>query len=154
MIRNCLLAVILTTLAGPVVAQCAPDRADLRGSWGTARFSIEVADDPKERSVGLMHREKMATSAGMLFVYEQPQRAVFWMKNTLIPLDMIFMDDRGVVTRIHENAVPLDLTGVDGGEGVQFVLEINGGLARRLGITEGSELRHASVGEAAAWPCD
>ncbi len=90
----------------------------------------------------------------MLFVYERPQRAVFWMRNTLIPLDLIFMDSTGTVTRIHENAIPLDLTGIEGGEAVQFVLEINGGLARRLGIAEGSALRHPAIGEDAAWACE
>lgn len=145
---------VFIALAGPALADCDIGRVDLRGDWGAARFSVEVADDPQERSLGLMNRERMATGAGMLFVYEEPQRAVFWMKNTLIPLDMIFMDENGVVTRVHENAIPGDLTGIDGGDDVQFVLEINGGLARRLGIVEGSELRHPAIGETAAWPCD
>lgn len=135
-------------------ADCAPDTVELRGDGGVARFTVELADDPAERSRGLMHRENMASGAGMLFVYERPQRAVFWMKNTLIPLDMIFMDPTGRVTRVHENAIPGDLTGIDGGQDVQFVLEINGGLARRLGIAEGSEMRHPAVGGDAAWPCE
>lgn len=151
--RLAVLAIVLGC-AGPVFADCDAGRVDLRGDWGMARFSVEVADDPNERSVGLMRRELMPRSAGMFFVYEQPQRAVFWMKNTLIPLDMIFMDETGVVTRVHENAVPLDLTGIEGGDGVQFVLEINGGLAGRLGISEGSELRHPSLGGGAAWSCE
>lgn len=142
-------------LAGPASASatCDVGRVDLRGDWGTARFSVEVADDPEERSLGLMNRDHMPASAGMLFVYERPQRAVFWMKNTLIPLDMIFLDAEGVVTHVHENAVPQDLTGIDGGDGVQYVLEINGGLAGRLGIGKGSELRHPAIGAEAAWPC-
>ena len=127
---------------------------DLRGEWGVAGFNVEVADDPEERSLGLMHRTELPFSAGMLFVYEEPQRAVFWMKNTLIPLDMIFMEPTGVVTHIHENAKPRDLTGIEGGDNVQFVLEINGGLSRRLGISVGSELRHPKIGDAAAWACD
>lgn len=154
MIRAGATLAALLALAGPADAECAIDRVDLKGDWGSARFSVEVADDPEERSRGLMNRESMPRSAGMLFVYERPQRAVFWMKNTLIPLDMIFMDETGTVTRIHENAVPLDLTGIDGGDGVQFVLEINGGLSGRLGISEGSVLRHPSIGTDAAWPCD
>lgn len=90
----------------------------------------------------------------MLFAYERPQRAVFWMKNTLIPLDMIFLDQSGVVTHVHENAIPHDETGIDGGEGVQYVLEINGGLARQLGIAVGSELRHPVLDPTVAvWPC-
>jgi len=132
---------------------CAEERVDLRGDWGLARFTVELADDPSERSLGLMHRETMARSAGMLFAYDKPQFVSFWMRNTLIPLDMIFMDETGRVMRVHENAIPLDETGIPGGEGIQYVLEINGGLARRLGIDEGSELRHPIIGAVAAWPC-
>ena len=154
MISRLLSLLAFTFLAGAALADCGPGRVDLRGDWGTARFSVEVADDPQERSVGLMRRESLPRSAGMLFVYERPQRAVFWMKDTLIPLDMIFMDEAGTVTHIHENARPRDLTGIDGGDSVRFVLEINGGLARRLGIAEGSQLRHPAIGDAAAWPCE
>ena len=135
------------------LAECTSDRADIRGEWGQARFTVEVADEPAERSQGLMHRESLSTGAGMLFAYDGPQRALFWMKNTLIPLDMIFLGSDGVVTRIHENAVPQDLTLIEGGDEVMFVLEINGGLARRLGIVEGSELRHPAIGAEAAWSC-
>lgn len=90
----------------------------------------------------------------MLFVYDAPQIATFWMRNTLIPLDMIFADETGLVTHVHENAVPLDETTINGGENVQYVLEINGGLAGRLGIGPGTELRHPSIGDQAAWPCE
>ncbi len=135
-------------------AECRDDRIDLRGAWGQAAFAVEVADEPRERSLGLMNRPSMPRGAGMLFVYDQPQRATFWMRNTLIPLDMIFADETGTVTRIHENAIPLDETTIDGGEGVLFVLEINGGLAARLGIAEGTEFRHPAIGTAAAWPCE
>ena len=77
------------------------------------------------------------------------------MKNTLIPLDMIFADATGTVTRVHENAVPGDLRPVDGGAGVQYVLEINGGMSAQLGIARGSVLRHPAIDPAAAaWPCD
>ena len=135
-------------------AECDNNRVDLRGDTGSARFTVELADDPKERSRGLMHRASMPLSSGMLFAYERPQRAVFWMKNTLIPLDMIFLDQSGVVTHVHENAIPHDETGIDGGEGVQYVLEINGGLARQLGIAVGSELRHPVLDPTVAvWPC-
>ncbi len=141
-------------LSGPAFAACDPGRVDLRGDWGQARFTVEVADTPAERSLGLMHRESMPRSSGMLFVYERPQLVSFWMRNTLIPLDMIFMDETGTVRRVHENAVPLDETGIPGGPDIQFVLEINGGLAGRLGIDEGSVLRHPAIGEDAAWACE
>ncbi|QIE42602.1 DUF192 domain-containing protein [Rhodobacteraceae bacterium SC52] len=140
--------------AGPVLAECAPDRVDLRGDWGTARFSVEVADTADERSQGLMHRESMPRGAGMLFVYDKEQSVSFWMRNTLIPLDMIFADSAGIVRRVHENAIPLDETGIRGGSNIQYVLEINGGLSARFGINPGTELRHIALGDGAAWPCE
>lgn len=151
-----ILGVVLgVLLAGPVAAACSADSAELRTPGGTTmRFSVEVADDEAERAKGLMFREAMATGAGMLFLYERPQRASFWMKNTKIPLDMVFADARGMVTRVHPRAVPGDLTPIDGGEGVLAVLEINGGLAARLGIVPGTVLRHPAFDQAtAAWPC-
>jgi uncharacterized protein len=155
MIRAVLLAGLLGLAAGAASADCDPSRVDLRGDWGAARFTVEVADEPAERAQGLMNRESMARSAGMLFLYEAPQRATFWMKNTLIPLDMIFMDETGTVTHIHENAIPLDETTIDGGPGVLGVLEINGGLSSAIGIDVGSELRHPGLDPAlAAWPCE
>ena len=148
------LVLLLIFLTGPVWADCAPDTVDLRGPWGQARFTVEIADEPQEHSLGLMHRESLAQSAGMLFVYPTPRRATFWMQNTLIPLDMIFIGPDGVVQHVHSNAVPLDRTVIDGGDGVQLVLEINGGLAERLGIASGTELRHPAVDpDLAAWPC-
>ncbi len=151
--RFCLL---LLLAPGPALAEaaCAQDRIDLRWSGGGESFAIELADDPAERAQGLMFRETLDPAAGMLFVYESPRQASFWMKNTLIPLDMIFSDATGTVTRVHSNAVPGDLTPIDGGASVAFVLEINGGLAARLGIVAGTELRHPVIGRAAAWPCD
>jgi uncharacterized membrane protein (UPF0127 family) len=154
MLRALILVAFLPAVAW-AEAPCAPDRLDLRWDGGSESFAVELADDGAERSQGLMFRESMDPGSGMLFVYETPRRAQFWMKNTLIPLDMIFADATGTVTRVHANAVPGDLTPIDGGEGVRFVLEINGGLAARLGIAPGALLRHPSIPAAtAAWPCD
>ena len=74
-------------LALPVCAaeSCAWDRVDLRGDWGTARFKVEVADTPDSRAAGLMHRESLPPQKGMLFVFESPGQAAFWMKNTFDP---------------------------------------------------------------------
>ena len=135
-------------------AACREDSVFLRGDWGEARFSVEIADTVRERAQGLMFRESMGKSHGMLFIYQQPTFVSFWMKNTLIPLDMIFLDGRGVVRRVHSMAVPGDLTPIPGGDDILAVLEINGGLARRMGIAEGSEMRHPAFGRAAAWPCE
>jgi uncharacterized protein len=145
------------TLALPGVLQaeaaCSPARVDLRWEGGGESFAVELADDGAERSQGLMFRPAMDPGSGMLFVYESPRRAQFWMKNTLIPLDMIFADATGTVTRVHANAVPGDLTPIDGGEGVVYVLEINGGLAEKLGIVAGAQFRHPAI-SGAAWPCE
>jgi uncharacterized membrane protein (UPF0127 family) len=152
--RLACIAAGLLFLAAQAWADCAPGQVHLRGDWGETRFTIELADTPEERAQGLMFRESLPRGAGMLFVYERPQRARFWMKNTLIPLDMIFADPTGVVTAVHHRAVPGDLTGIDGGDGVLAVLEINGGLAETYGIEPGTVLRHpAFSGGPPAWPC-
>ncbi|WP_197917973.1 DUF192 domain-containing protein [Thiosulfatihalobacter marinus] len=151
-----LLALTIWALsAGLVRAEtCAPGALFIRGDWGQARFSVEVADTEAERARGLMNRPSMASSAGMLFVYQRTGRVAFWMRNTLIPLDMLFADERGVVTRIHSNAIPLDETPIPGGDAIRYVVEINGGLARAMGITEGSQLHHPALEQdRAAWPC-
>ncbi|MDJ0627194.1 MAG: DUF192 domain-containing protein [Rhodobacter sp.] len=145
----------LVAAAGAALADCAETRADLRGDWGTARFTIEVADEPEEVQRGLMFRESMPANAGMLFIYDRPQLVGFWMKNTLIPLDMVFVGSDGVVRKVHANAIPGDETTIIGGRDIQFVLEINGGMASMLGIGPGTELRHPRIDQAqAAWACE
>ncbi|MEM9968593.1 MAG: DUF192 domain-containing protein [Pseudomonadota bacterium] len=145
---------VLVSSAALAQATCAPESVFLRGDWGTSRFSIEIADDPAERARGLMHRESLPTSAGMLFIYEAPQPVSFWMRNTLIPLDILFVDATGVVQHIHHQAQPLDETPIPGGEDVFAVLEINGGLSRQLGISVGTQLRHPAFDALnPAWPC-
>jgi uncharacterized membrane protein (UPF0127 family) len=149
--------IALASLAcGPVIADaaCTSGRVDLRWTGGSESFAVEVADDPAERAQGLMFRDSMDPGSGMLFVYDAPREVGFWMKNTLIPLDLVFADAAGRVTRVHGMAQPLDETLIPGGSDVQFVLEINGGLAGRLGIAPGAEMRHPAIGAGAAWPCD
>ena len=133
---------------------CRPDTVDIRWSGGRARFTVELAETPQQQQQGLMFREHLSSSAGMLFVFDTPKRAGFWMRNTLIPLDMLFADQTGRITRIHADAVPHDETLIDGGWGVKFVLEINGGLAAKLRIPLGAEMRHSSIAPSlAVWPC-
>lgn len=140
---------------GAALAECRSDQVVLRGDWGQVSFSVEIAETDETRAQGLMFRESMVRGAGMLFVYDRPQHAYFWMKNTLIPLDMIFVNRDGLVTRVHSDAVPGDLTAIDGGPGVYAVLEINGGLAADYGIDAGSQMQHPAFdGDALAWPCE
>ena len=147
-------AKVSISAAAARAGECRVDSVEIKGGFGEARFAVEIADDAEERSRGLMFREKMPRGVGMLFVYEHPQRAAFWMKNTLIPLDMLFADASGTVTRVHHDAIPGDLTSIDGGDGVFAVLEINGGLAKRYGIEPGAVMRHPVFAKGpAAWPC-
>ncbi|MEY1555661.1 DUF192 domain-containing protein [Yoonia sp. R2331] len=142
-------------LTGQVAsAACSDDKVSVKGDFGLAHFSVDLADDPQERAQGLMFVEEMGTLEGMLFIYEAPRNATFWMRNTLIPLDMLFTDDTGVITHIHENAVPLDETTIDGGDDVLAVLEVNGGLSTRLGIKVGDVLQHPAFGANAVLPCE
>ncbi|MEO0750230.1 MAG: DUF192 domain-containing protein [Pseudomonadota bacterium] len=149
-----LLAAVLGALPGVLAAECRDDAVQVKGAWGQAQFSVAVADDDEERSQGLMFVETMAQSAGMLFIYDRPQVARFWMKNTLIPLDMIFADKTGTVQTVHVNAEPLSERLINGGRDIQYVLEVNGGVAARFGIEPGDQLRHPGIEQdAAAWPC-
>ena len=153
--RTITLTAALLAASGPALAEtCAVDAVDLRGAFGTTAFTVEVADDPRERAKGLMFVEELAEDQGMLFVYERPQPVAFWMRNTLIPLDMLFLGEDGVVNHIHENAIPLDETPIPGGDAIRYVLEVPGGTVDRLGLAVGDELRHPSIGPAPAWPCD
>jgi len=155
-IRAAALVIAGLVAAAPAFgAACSEDIAEFRWDGGQARFAVEVADEDAERQRGLMFRESLASSSGMLFIFEEPQRVAFWMKNTLIPLDMLFIGPDGRVNGVHANAVPGDLTAIPGPRDTLMVLEIGGGLAARLGLAEGAELRHPRLEQSTAlWPCD
>jgi uncharacterized membrane protein (UPF0127 family) len=132
-------------MAQGALADCSNGRLVVDTGAARLEFSVELADTNETRAKGLMLRESLPSAAGMLFAYDRPQRAQFWMENTLIPLDMIFAGPDGVILQVHENAIPMDRTVIDGGEGVQFVLEINGGLASPMGIAAGGRLHHPVI---------
>ena len=111
---------------------------------GPHRFSIEVARTALQMEQGLMYRRTLAPDSGMLFVFDAPQIASFWMKNTLIPLDMLFIAADGRVADIHERAVPLSLDPIDSSVPVLAVLELNGGTVARLGIARGDRIIHSA----------
>ncbi|MFW2541940.1 DUF192 domain-containing protein [Primorskyibacter sp. 2E107] len=143
----------LQGMAAQAGGLCSADAVWLRGEFGTVRFSVDVADDDAERARGLMYVDSMPSSRGMLFAYDDAKPVAFWMKNTLIPLDMIFADAAGVVTKVHTRAIPGDLTPIPSEDPAQFVLEINGGLAAQMGIKPGAEMRHPIIADG-AWPCE
>ena len=103
-------------------------------------FTVEVARTSDEQSQGLMFRESLGPNQGMLFPFDAPRDAGFWMKNTLIPLDMIFIRADGTIARIAANTEPHSLEPVISGEPVVAVLEIRGGRSAELGIREGDRV--------------
>ena len=115
---------------------------------GPHRFKVELAKTPAQMTQGLMFRTSLAPDAGMLFEYQQPTAATMWMRNTLIPLDMLFVDAQGRIVNIHERAVPQSLDVIAAAEPVRAVIELNGGTASRLGIEPGDVVVHPIFGNA------
>lgn len=105
-------------------------------------FKVEVAETPEQRRRGLMFRQELAADAGMLFDFQVVQRVSFWMKDTLIPLDMMFIGPNGRIVRIAERTVPKSLMANPSGAPVRAVLEVNGGTTSRLGIRPGDRVIH------------
>jgi uncharacterized protein len=105
-------------------------------------FAVEMASTPAEQAKGLMDRRELPEGQGMLFDFHHEQPTSFWMKNTYIPLDMIFIRGDGRILRIAENAVPLSEALIPSGGSVRAVLEVNGGTAKKLGIAPGDRVAH------------
>ncbi|MBU0799333.1 MAG: DUF192 domain-containing protein, partial [Alphaproteobacteria bacterium] len=106
------------------------------------RFTIELAVTPEQQARGLMYRERMYGDAGMLFVYDRPERISMWMKNTIIPLDMIFVDAAGRIIGIEERTIPFSTQTIESPGRALAVLELNAGTASRLNIQRGDRLVH------------
>jgi uncharacterized protein len=125
---------LLGCARGPRVAISTPEGKQL------AALSVEIADDTTKREVGLMYRKHLDEYAGMIFVFPEPAHLAFWMKNTVIPLDMIFADQTGRITGIVANAVPFSETPLGAPGLAQYVLEVNGGFAARHSIVAGDRM--------------
>jgi hypothetical protein len=107
---------------------------------GDQAFNIEVVDTPESRAKGLMFRTALAPDAGMLFDFHESRPVSFWMQNTLIPLDMLFIRHDGTIANIHVNAKPMDPTSIPSDGPVEFVFEIAGGRSVELGIKAGDKV--------------
>ena len=127
---------------GVLAGASAEDMVVVIADTGEHRFMVEIADDDEERRIGLMHRTELAENAGMLFDFEETQPVSMWMKNTLIPLDIAFIDKDGVIRRIAAETTPRSLESISSGAPVIAVLEVNGGVFERLGVEEGDRVRH------------
>jgi uncharacterized membrane protein (UPF0127 family) len=135
-------------LAVTSLAACSNEnRAVLHTAKGDFTFHVEIADTDAERAKGLMFRQELADDAGMLFDFGDERQTSFWMQNTFIPLDMIFISADGVVKNIHVNARPLDTTAIPSDGPVRFVLEIPGGRSGEIGLAVGDRLENDRVAE-------
>ena len=126
----------------PLAACSSDDRLVIHTATGDYAFNVEVVDTPATRAQGLMFRQSLAKDAGMLFDFKQEQQTAFWMQNTFIPLDMIFISPGGEVKTIHVNAIPHDTTSIPSQVPVQFVLEIPGGRSVEIGLKPGDRIDH------------
>jgi hypothetical protein len=114
--------------------------ARIHTTGAVVEVTLEVADTPEARQRGLMYRSTLADGRGMLFVFDEDADHQFWMKNTLIPLDLVFIDRGGRVVGVHADATPLSLAPIRAGTPSRYVLEVPGGFAARRGIAAGDRV--------------
>jgi uncharacterized protein len=153
--RRALLPALLAIAAGllpfPGDAQLqrfAQSELTILSATGPHRFTVELAETPAQMEQGLMFRRSLPEDAGMLFDYKQPTVATMWMRNTFIPLDMLFVDAQGRIVNIRERAVPQSDEIIAAAAPVRAVIELNGGTAARLGIAPGDKVEHPIFGNA------
>jgi len=132
------LALPMTACSKDVTEEAAV--ATIAAAGTTHKFNVEVARTDEEQDRGLMFRTSLPANGGMIFPFKKPRIASFWMKNTLIPLDMIFIRADGSIDRLAENTIPESIEPVVSGGEVSAVLELPGGTAARLGIDETSKI--------------
>ena len=134
---------------------CLEDKIYIKAYSGVVVFSLELAKTLSEKQKGLMGREKLNERSGMLFLYDNPHQVAFWMKNTIIPLDIIFISSSGKINHIHHNAKPFSTRSISGGFDIPAVLEINGGMAKLEGIKIGDTVKHPFFSQFdPIWPCE
>jgi uncharacterized membrane protein (UPF0127 family) len=151
--RTLLKSAVLALFLSPVLTLAAelPNRESLtitKASGGAATFTVEVAATEDERRIGLMDRKSMAEDRGMLFDFGETRPVYMWMRNTYIPLDMLFLDDQGVIKHIRAETTPLSDDIIDSHAPVRFVIELNAGQAARLGIAVGDKAESPAIAKA------
>ncbi len=136
------IALFVLFLLAPVLAFGATEPLTIRTAKGDLVFLVELANTPQSRRTGLMHRRELPADSGMLFDFTKTEPVSMWMKDTLIPLDMLFIKPDGVIVNISERTVPGSLTPIDSKGPVRAVLELNGGVSARMGINPGDTIIH------------
>jgi uncharacterized membrane protein (UPF0127 family) len=144
-VRALAVAAAIIGVSLPLAACSDEAKLTIHSANGDHTFNVEVVDTLESRAQGLMYRQELAPDAGMLFDLLGEQQVSFWMRNTFIPLDMLFITSEGVVKNIHVNAKPHDPTGIPSDGPVQFVLEIPGGRSVELGIEAGDTVTHPRI---------
>lgn len=141
--------VLIANMAAPGAAEDVTfDWTELwiESATGRHHFNIEVAETEAQRQRGLMFRKEMPADAGMIFDYGATGYVAMWMKNTFIPLDMLFVNEDGTIRRIASFTTPLSLESIPSGGPVRAVIELNGGITARLGIRRGDKVIHDMFG--------
>ncbi|TBW33704.1 DUF192 domain-containing protein [Siculibacillus lacustris] len=123
----------------------AGDRLEIHTAAGPRAFSVELVDTEATRGQGLMFRTQMATDHGMLFDFRREEPVYFWMKNTYLPLDMVFIRADGTIRSIAKDTTPLSEAPIGSGGPVRYVLEVVAGTAARLGVAPGDRVVHARI---------
>ena len=132
--------------AEPQFQQFATAKLTIVSADGRHDFAVELAETPAQQEQGLMFRHSLAPDAGMLFDFKEPTVATMWMRNTLIPLDMLFVDQHGRIVNIAQRAVPESDATIAAAAPVRAVIELNGGTAERLGIKPGDRVLYPIFG--------
>lgn len=142
MVRLGSLALIVLALSfSAEAARAAGEQTlEIASKTGVHIFSVEIVDNDADRAKGLMYRKELPEGRGMLFDFHRDQEVSFWMQNTYIPLDMIFIRGDGQILRIEENTVPLSTRMIPSRGAVRAVLEVIGGTSRKLGIAPGDRV--------------
>lgn len=137
-----LCALLFCLLAAPLsAAELSQSTLTIVAPNGTQHmFSVEVAASRAARETGLMHRRSVPDGTGLLFVFPKPQPVMMWMKDTLVSLDMLFIDARGHVAGLAENTTPMDETIIPSPGDAAYVLELAGGAAKRIGLAKGDRV--------------
>jgi uncharacterized membrane protein (UPF0127 family) len=137
-----LFALAAILMGSPAATAQSLDKLEIDTASGVHAFSVEIADNDAAREKGLMYRRFMPADRGMLFDFKREEPVMFWMKNTYIPLDMIFISRAGIVTGVAANAEPLSERIIPSGGPCYAVLELNGGVAASIGLKAGDKVHH------------
>lgn len=140
-----LIGLLIAMLAAVTACQAEPKVMITTKEGRTVSFAVEIADTPSKREMGLQYRRDLAADRGMIFLFPAESQQSFWMKNTPLPLDMIFINGDRKIVGIVEQTVPFSLDPRSVSAPSQFVLEINGGLSKRHGIKAGDAVRFEDI---------